>query len=373
MRSTILGAALKLAVGLAITVVIFAAVEAALRAAGFEHHPPSPIRIWNPRMDQGLQRSEGMYRFHPYWFWEPRPRVAVADCPDERINAAGYRGAQRARERRPDTLRIVTLGDSSTFGMGVCSRDSYPAVLERLLPESEVLNFGVVGFSAFQGEKLLAGRALAYRPALILAAFGAVDEQFPAHPDVDAKFAITSRVSPWAAEWRDRLHPLRLFQLMERALATGAAPTAVEQQRAFFNYSRWAKGAPNYVRNQSLPSFKRSLEAIVTHARAHGTRVALIAPPRRRAVETRWPAVEGYSAAIAETASRLGVPCWDVRAVFRAIPDADSTLFLDNYHPNAAGHVVYATFLAEQIRQLTAADAPPAHSPARGMAPAETR
>ena len=90
--------------------------------------------------------------------------------------------------------------------------------------------------------------------------------------------------------------------------------------------------------------------------RSHGAQVAFIDPPRSTSTETRWPAVLEYSAAIARAASRLGVPCWDARAALRAVPNGDAALFVDTMHPNAEGHRLYGTFLAEHVRRLMAGD-----------------
>src|SRR5437667_8980151 len=244
-----------LAAGLVVAGVLLTAAELALRLAGFEYRAPVPI----------IYGAGGMHRFHPYWFWEPRPGTPVEGCAGEHINAAGYRGPERPVARRKGTLRIVTLGDSSTFGSRLCEGQNYPALLEQELPGSEVLNFGVVGFTAFQGAKLLAGRALAYRPDVVLAAFGATNEARPALGyDVDAKFAITSRTPPWAAAARDRLATLRLFQLVERGLRR-PGPDRTEQEML----AEWggaltrAARAGDYRPNQSVASFERSLEPIV--------------------------------------------------------------------------------------------------------------
>ncbi len=66
------------------------------------------------------------------------------------VNRYGYRGAARAREPEPGRTRIVALGDSYTFGVGVSAEEALPAALEAALLESdagsvEVLNFGVPG------------------------------------------------------------------------------------------------------------------------------------------------------------------------------------------------------------------------------------
>jgi lysophospholipase L1-like esterase len=344
----------QLVIGLAIAGVFLAGLEGLLRLAGFEHHPPGPIIIWNNPRDREMQQSQGAFRFHPYWFWEHRPGTRIDErgippyCGTERINAAGYRGPERLRSPSPAVLRVVVLGDSSTFGLGVCQDQTYAALLERELPNSEVLNFGVVGFTAFQGEKLLEGRVLQYHPTVVLAAFGAIDELLPALGyDVDGKFGITSRGSPWAALWQDRLSGLRILQIVERLLSRRSGSAIPPREDVY--WEKLNRGSRDYMRNQSVSSFERSLEGIVRSGQSHGARVVLIGPPRRTGVEARWPWVQEYSAAIERVASRLGVGFGDVRAAFRAVPNSDETLFLDDYHPNAAGHRMYAEFLTKML------------------------
>ncbi len=66
------------------------------------------------------------------------------------VNSRGYRGPSRPFEKRPGTLRILLVGDSYTFGVGMPEEDTIAAQLEDALgafsPRPvEVLNFGVPG------------------------------------------------------------------------------------------------------------------------------------------------------------------------------------------------------------------------------------
>ena len=66
------------------------------------------------------------------------------------VNSRGYRGPSRPVEKRPGTLRILLVGDSYTFGVGMPEEDTIAAQLEDALgafsPRPvEVLNFGVPG------------------------------------------------------------------------------------------------------------------------------------------------------------------------------------------------------------------------------------
>jgi lysophospholipase L1-like esterase len=66
-----------------------------------------------------------------------------------RINNQGLRGGDFAVEKEPGTIRILTLGASSTFGYHDRDEETYPYYLEQILNRDgggrrfEVINFGV--------------------------------------------------------------------------------------------------------------------------------------------------------------------------------------------------------------------------------------
>jgi lysophospholipase L1-like esterase len=92
-----------------------------------------------------------------------------------RINAAGLRGPEL---RDDDSIRILTIGDSCTWGWQVADDESYPARLQQLLDyrwgqgRYQVLNAGVPGTTSYQGLQYLRTRGLQLHPALVLAAYG---------------------------------------------------------------------------------------------------------------------------------------------------------------------------------------------------------
>lgn len=103
----------------------------------------------------------GMFDVDPCWLSSLKPNLREKPIkqPDGSIwklstNEARFRINDLANPATPaigphDTLRIVTVGGSSTMAWGVNDADAWPAVLERLLREDpifdrpvEVLNFG---------------------------------------------------------------------------------------------------------------------------------------------------------------------------------------------------------------------------------------
>ncbi len=89
---------------------------------------------------------------------------------DVRINLANLRGAE-IPEKREGEYRILCIGDSFTFGLGVNEEDSYPAVLEKALrpffPSVTVIN-GSYGRAAKEEYDFLAQTGLNLKPDLVI-------------------------------------------------------------------------------------------------------------------------------------------------------------------------------------------------------------
>jgi len=130
------------------------------------------------------------FQHHPVW------RIS--------LNADGFRSAPIAATKRPGVVRVACIGDSWTFGMNVNQDQTYPARLEMLLrqqtPRSdvEVMNFGVLGYSSFQGLELLRRRVLDLHPDVLVIGFGMNDSDVGGYRDKDV-------VGPAEVHWRDRV------------------------------------------------------------------------------------------------------------------------------------------------------------------------
>ncbi|MBM3986047.1 MAG: hypothetical protein FJ296_10235, partial [Planctomycetes bacterium] len=123
--------------------------EAVLRAVGAgEREGPSPFP---------LEAVTGRR------FTLPDDELGLRLAPDAEIlgayrtNARGWRGPPVSDARAPDTLRILALGDSTTFGLGVREEQRWTDVLQRLLGlllegrrAVEVVNAGLPSYSSCQ-------------------------------------------------------------------------------------------------------------------------------------------------------------------------------------------------------------------------------
>ena len=153
------------------------------------------------------------------------------------VNSLGFRGAEVASPKPQGRLRIVIVGDSVTFGMGMGDAESFPAQLEHLLHEKfpgrdlDVVNLGVPGYDTRQEVTLLRRNLARLDPDVALVGFYTNDV-----PDViadestnapagkrtiarDRKIGQIFHMDPTSPSWFDR-YPLksRLIYLVARAI-----------------------------------------------------------------------------------------------------------------------------------------------------------
>jgi len=104
------------------------------------------------------------------------------------LNSQGFRSDEFAADRH-GTLRVACVGDSWTFGMNVDQDRTYPSRLSAALraadARAEVENFGVLGYSSFQGLELLKSRVLQQRPDVVAIGFGMNDSEVAGYRDRD--------------------------------------------------------------------------------------------------------------------------------------------------------------------------------------------
>jgi len=218
-----------------------------------------PIRI----MTIGLRDAPKAARYG--WALNPHQLIKILD-PDtgavytDYANSEGWRDRERTIQRRPNTLRILVIGDSVTYGAIVGQADTYTAILERKLRASgvdaEVINISYGGWGADQELEALTLEGIAYKPDLIILQFCTNDpsdvvyfasndeptrRMKPFYYELDASGVLQRHVNPLfqtdppALTWYDRMKklakhieilrtPMMLYRVLE--MRASAAPTA---------------------------------------------------------------------------------------------------------------------------------------------------
>ncbi len=119
-----------------------------------------------------------IYQPDPKLYWRLKPNqdcFTKIDHKPVHINSHGTRGPDFAVPKPAGVFRILSLGDSRTFGWGLSESETYSARLEALLNQGrgrtnrvEVINAGVNAWSYPQMLTFLRDFALAWQPDMVV-------------------------------------------------------------------------------------------------------------------------------------------------------------------------------------------------------------
>ncbi len=175
------GALLSLAAFVLALLVLFPAAEIVYRKRRIAEYERLTEHI-NARKENMFISVPGLieYRLRPGFRTEEAYAVGSEPVVDPgapwtwSINEHGYRGRAHAGGRSAAGARIVFLGDSTTFGMGVNDEETFPACLESLLRKRlgadgiECVNLGVPEYNLHQMAVLAAEALPVLQPDLVV-------------------------------------------------------------------------------------------------------------------------------------------------------------------------------------------------------------
>ncbi|MDP8254549.1 MAG: GDSL-type esterase/lipase family protein [Candidatus Alcyoniella australis] len=280
----------------------------------------------NPHRDQpsSFERDD-------YLFWRLK-----APNPGWHVNAQGFRGDSLKRDKPADTLRVLCLGDSCTFGLGpdggVPWDRTYPQLLATLLAEKmsgvrvETINAGVPGYSSFQGLRYLESELLAYKPDVVTAYFG-INDSYEARCFPDRDQRVLDRV-PQAVGGVQRLLRHSRFYLLLGSLVRGLRVRDSE-----------LRPGAEYLERVEPDQYRGNIAAMRELGRRHGFQLLPI--------QALYLDGDGAIHGLQEW-SAPGALSWADQA--RELADRGEAVIYpapDNVHPTVAGHALLARLLAE--------------------------
>jgi lysophospholipase L1-like esterase len=272
------------------------------------------------------------------------------------LNARGLRGPLLPRAKPPGALRVIAVGNSSTFGWGVSDAETYPAQLETLLAAAfpgrrvEVMNAGIPGFSSFQGRRLIADELLPLSSDYVILSFGFNDSRLAASSD--SAFA-RERARPIArlARAAGRLETYRRLAGVIRGARSGDRLSPAAEERT----------GPRVP----VAEYAANMRAMIAAVRAASARPILLAMAIPQEYRDALVAVaRETSAPILETRPYLlaRVEDADLRArradafarhadAWRGVPPGiwRSPAYADATHPSGLGHALIAEWVARVI------------------------
>jgi lysophospholipase L1-like esterase len=223
--------------------------------------------------------------------WVLLPSYRGARLEDDRrvpasTNAMGFRGPEWSPERANAALRVLVLGDSCTFGLGVADDETWPSYLEEVLRErgldAAVFSTGVPGYDTVQEAEILERVAAQVRPHVVIVTW-LINDVFWAPLDERPKWQV---VDGYLVE------DLEAY----RAWRYGVDHRGIHRSALYrFVRVRWrllkdmaGRGRRTWSANLDPEVFRTTtdaLSAIAEGARRLGARAILVPIPRREQVE----------------------------------------------------------------------------------------
>jgi hypothetical protein len=263
------------------------------------------------------------------------------------INSRGYRDLERAIPKPPGVRRVVCLGDSFTWGVGVLWDDAWPQRVERLLARDggrwEAVNLGEPGLNTVQEASKLEAEGLGYDPDVVVLAYVLNDSE-------DANAAEARRAADWLEEKRSSVAAPK--SLLDR---TALVPLVRDRLRATFENRRriadfrsmYADGYPGWQAG------REALRSIVGLCRTHGVPlVVAVFPLFGNPLDERYPFTAEH-AKVVEASAEAGARVVDLLPQYRGL---DWRLLVvdgaNDEHPNEIAQRIAAQAIAREVREV---------------------
>jgi lysophospholipase L1-like esterase len=318
---------------------------------------------------------------HPERGWSNRPGVRVPyGEPEFSITVThdrhGFRSKPVEPERVPGRTRVLVLGDSFAYGVGVEDDQTFSARLEALEPALEVINGGVNGYGTAQELLMLRDEGQRFRPDIVITAFFWNDLGNNNRKDV-ARFTLD--------RGQLRYPEPAPARTAEQSAEEEAAVAQAEERRAWLRWSYtyrfasdrgkllafWLKdlvGIPleesdftsAAEREQAWQLEGALLAEMQRVTRESGARLLLLVIPEQSQVQPDVQVTgldpEEYQVQerLREIAGREQIPMLDALPALRAAYESrgEPLYYLRDRHLRANGHEIVAAALAAELRSL---------------------
>lgn len=296
--------------------------------------------------------------FDPDLFWRIPANSHIPDS-GEAMNARGLRGPDFTDNKPAGARRILCVGDSNTFGIGVSLDETFAHRLQRWLSTRglfEVINCGVPGYSSFQMLQFIKLHCAAWKPDLIILYCGAWNDYTPA-VGLDDEHAL-KMLQNERARGRSLLYQLELYHRFARWCAP--EDRSAEKRKLYIDL--WSNEAKRPDGPRLSPEqFRNILNQIVNEAKLRNAPLVAVVPPAPRSTRLKFTDGELYANIVREAARDGGAGIAEAREALSRPESGPRDLFADVIHPAPLGHAIITKLLAEQLIQnkFVSSDGPP--------------
>jgi len=253
------------------------------------------------------------------------------------INSKGIRDYEYPYQKRKGIFRIITLGDSYTYGYGIEKiQDLYPKVIEKRLLEKgyplEIINLSVGGYNTRQEIKWFKKEGIKYSPDMVVLGFTLDD----ADPEV---VNISNLI------WLREHNLLGVKEFLRRNLySITFLMYRFQKLRKTLSRNRYAYPSPD------SGYYDQCIDEIVDFSRFLESQdiklIVLLFPHLEDLKDYPYRELHDY---IAERIMRENIICYDLSQYLKRYREKDLWIRKDNHHPNELCHRYFADFLTDRL------------------------
>jgi hypothetical protein len=257
-----------------------------------------------------------------------------------KINELGFRDLPFTLDKKPGEYRILTVGDSFTFGSGVLGKDTWPQQLEILLKAArnspvEVINGGFAAGSHHVAgyEDWIRSDGLDFKPDVLMIGLCLNDIgpiQMLGYPVLTPETAPDE--SPWLGGISEILNTIQGAMLMSRVKQEKLDGTLV------------LKYFP-----EPWKDAKKALHSIKQVCDERNTRLIVAVFPMITQLNENYP-LDGVHNIVAEFMAKAGIETVDLLHLFMGREESDLWVHPTDQHPNHIGQGLIAGGIFEYLK-----------------------
>lgn len=297
----------------------------------------------------GVEASLQIYvHYNPYMVFVPDPtshwtiNPAVQksfdkDKPTHEMD--GVVDTEYSRYKDPDTYRIIFLGDSQTMASPWVGslQLTFPKLIQRKLRifflgrQLQTINFGVSGYSSYQGLLYFKNIGLLYNPDMVVVGLGFHDAGLSASEDKE----ITSDKA-WVKKLRSILYRSQIYLLIRKKI---------------YESKREKGGDSENIRRVSQEDYYNNLKQFVEIGRENNIEVVFFAVPQASPDGCSHPQ---YVDVMRNAAKDFDVPIIDAVKVMKDMPLSQQLTYYveDKIHFNKEGNELMADIIYDVLKEL---------------------
>ena len=309
-------------------------------------------------------------------YFMAQPNLTFVNNPAKQIegislvNSHGYRGVALPLERENDRVRVLFLGESTTFGFGVADyRDAFPHIIDSLFSDTvEILNGGLLAATSSEVLSHYLFKYRYYKPDIVVVKLGMNELN---------RYLVSDNFQPDYTHHRN-IHfdfppiPEAGKMLLRSAFFSWVIINSFYLPRYDYGFALENEGNPNarfihwFPEIINVDSLYRSgdfhvspyymnLLTLINTAKMDGVKVVLLSniynPGFSDDKNVDWNHYKDYCSVYnnikREFALSQDIPLIDLREL--NIPQSS---WIDDCHLNEFGHGVIAPFLVRELREL---------------------